>query len=194
MLQLCHDYTLADVDRLTRVAVFSVGRLASDARDRYDAAWYAITEHLYTVEAPPGPGDLIWVGRTAIYDEIRDYRHHHGFFKSDYHNGPGSSPAFWRYWWPVTWAVPSRENVIVERMALWQILDVMHPVRREAIIALATFDTYDRAAMALGISYRAFVIRLNHARADFRALWHEGEAPSRMWGSDQRKLRYANDT
>lgn len=193
MLQLRHDYTLADMDRLTRVAVSSVGRLASDARDRYDTAWCAIVEHLYSVEDPPVPRDLIWVGRTAIYDEIRDYRHHHGFFKSDWQCGPGSSPAFWRYWWPVTWAVPSRENVIVEQLALHQILAVMSPRRREAIFALATFDTYERAATALGISYRAFIIRLNHARADFRALWHEGEAPSRMWGSDQRKLRYADE-
>jgi len=55
--------------------------------------------------------------------------------------------------------------------------------------ALATFNTYQAAADALGVQYQAFARRIRMARRRFFALWHEGETPSGMWRYDRRQDR-----
>jgi len=187
-------YTMADLHRLACIAVKSLGPTGADWSDYYEIAWGAIAERLYVSDQQPSDRDLIFIGRSAIYDEIRSYRHHYGYFKGTAANGAASSPRFWQYWYQHCFAstVNSCEDRVVDEMALAEILSTMDPVRRDAIVALAVWDEYHPAAIALGITYRAFIIRLNKARADFRRLWHEGETPSKMWGSDQRVVRHAS--
>lgn len=182
---LRHDYSLADLHRLAATATRSAGPMGSDWLHRYGLAWSAIAEELYTVDDPPHHRTLVLVGRNAIFEDVRDHRHHHGYFRSDNTFGPGSSPAFWKYWWPSTFSVPSCEEKLVERHALIEIMLALSPVHREVLVALAVWDDPDLAATALGISQRAFVNRICHARANFRALWHEGERAGPMFNPRQ---------
>lgn len=181
-----YGYTMSELHRIACQAVRSCGPMGSDWQGRYEAAWHAIAEELYSAWEAPSERDLIMVGRTAVYADVRAHRRDRGYLSHNYDKGAYSSPQFWRYWWPMTWSVPSHEDKLIDRISLVQIIWTLTPLRREALIALAVWDRYDLAAMALGISEHAFVIRLNRARADFRKLWHQGETPSRMWGSDQR--------
>jgi hypothetical protein len=56
-------------------------------------------------------------------------------------------------------------------------------------MALAIHGTYDKAAASLGKTHRAFVSQLSRARKQFLQLWHEGEQPSRIWGTTVSELR-----
>lgn len=186
MVPLRFGLTLAELNTLARQAVTSTGPMGSDGTHRFELAWMGIAEFLYTVEEAPTRNQLLWAGRQAIYADVRSYRRNNGVLHGDMAKGLFSSRAFWRYWWHMFWSVPSHEDGLVEKVALHQVLAALQPSRRDALVALAVWGRYDYAAMSLDISYHAFVIRLNSARADFRRLWHQGEVPSRMWGSDQR--------
>jgi len=56
-----------------------------------------------------------------------------------------------------------------------------------ALAALATWEDYDLAAEAMGITRGTFGVHIARARREFLALWHEHEQPSRTWGTDRRR-------
>jgi len=47
-------------------------------------------------------------------------------------------------------------------------------------------EDYRLAAETLGKIRGSYVTQLSVARRAFRELWHEGETPSRHWGTDRR--------
>lgn len=182
-----HNYTMAELHRLTCIAVKSAGTRAADWRDRYEIAWGAIAEHLYTTWESPSERDLVNVGRAAVLDDLRAYLRHHGL------NQQGElREAFLKYWWDSCWVVPSCEDKLVDRLGLVQIMLTMSQSHRDALIALAVWGEHDMAAMALGITEQAFRNRLLRARTAFRSLWHEGETPSRTWHPSER-MRWRMD-
>lgn len=188
-----HGYTLGDLHDAARLAVHTVGIMGSDWHERYDTAYSAIAEHLYTATDAPSRRDLVRTGQLAIYAVVQDYRRHHGFYKAKTIGaaaGPGSSPAYARYWVGFTHATRSCEERVVERMALGQILATLTSRQVEALTALGALDDYRAAAAALGIGSTTFRSLIGRARKQFRALWHEGEQPSRPWGTDRRVGRY----
>jgi hypothetical protein len=75
---------------------------------------------------------------------------------------------------------------VIERVALWQIWAMLRPLHQMALLALAAHGDYARAAQATGHTYASFTGLISSARAEFLALWHEGEAPSRIWATDKR--------
>jgi hypothetical protein len=75
----------------------------------------------------------------------------------------------------------------VDRAALWQIWSQLEERHRVALLALATHEDYQAAADAMGVPYATYVTRVRRARHAFYALWHEGETPSRPWGTDRRQ-------
>lgn len=191
-MELRHGYTLRDLHNTARLAVHVAGRMASDWQDRYDTAWSAIAEHLYAAADPPARHDLVRCGQLAIYAAVTETRRHHGYYRHKTigaEAGVASSPAFLSFWWDQLRYVPSCEARIVERTTLGQILPSLTPAQWEAIAALAVHDDYRTAADALGSSYVTFRSNVARARTRFLALWHEGEQPSRPWGTDRRADR-----
>jgi hypothetical protein len=189
--ELRHGYTVADLDQLTRHAIHRAGPFGCDIRDRYEAAWGAIVEHLYRTDTWPSYPVLLRTGWLAIYILVRDDHHHWGYYDyaadSSYH-GPRSGPRFGMFWDQRN-TDGSYENGVVDRIALYQILPTLGASTYAALVALAIHGDYHAGAEALGISYSAFKQRIINARAEFKLLWHEGETPSTAWGIDRRAGR-----
>lgn len=183
---LRHGYNLADLDRLTRVALSRVRTDRADGQYRYAAAWSAIAEHLYSVDERPSWQDLAYTGQKAIGRLTRDEMRHHG--KST--TTPGEVwPAYVRYWDSVIHYAPSPEFKVVENTALWQIWPQLTPNDRRVLLALAAHENHSRAANACDMTYMAFRAAISLARRRFLRLWHEHETPSRPWGVDRRSGR-----
>lgn len=188
-MELRHGYTFAQLDRIAALATNTGRALVMPYQDRRDEAWSAIVEHLYAAETPPSSHELVEVGRSAIYALIRSERREQGFYKEHTDgtaHGPGSSPTFQQFWEPLNRPVRSPEGPIVERLALAQIMASLTERQREAIHALAACDRYDAAAELLGIKPQTFRATIGRGRRRFRELWHEGEIPSKPWGTDRR--------
>lgn len=174
-MEIRHGYSLADVDRMARLATH-IGPVAMDYSDRCDEAWAAIVEHLYSADGWPAEHDLVWIGRKAIYDMVTSDRRERGYYrlKTDgITNGAGSSPAFVAFWEALNRPSPAAERHVVDRFALWQILPTLRPHELDALVALAALDDYQAAAVALGVGPGTFKSQIARARKAFLALWHE---------------------
>lgn len=180
---VAHGYTMRDLHALAAAACRADRSLASDAHTRYDVAWSAIATALCEVAEPPARAELVRVGWQAIYNEVREMRHTFGHRDKDGTNEVASSQRFRQYW-----TVPPErpDEGIAERMAVPQILAVLRPTEREAVIALAVHDDYQRAALALGINYSTFTQRMTAARRRFRAHWYAPETAPPVKGTDRR--------
>lgn len=180
-----HGYNLADLNRLARWAIWRVVGSMLDVRTRYEVAWSAIAEALYIApdDQPPAPDDLVRAGQNAIAGHVREEMHHHG---RDRHNGGAPMPRFASYWEGMRLRVGGPEHVVVERTALWQIWPRLTDRQRQVLLALAAHEDYQAAAQALDANPGTFNVNVSHARKRFLELWHEGEEPSRVWGTDRR--------
>lgn len=179
-----YGWTLRTLDQLARAVVSNnfAWWPAGDRDDLYAAAWHGIVEHLYSAETEPHRNELMEAGRNALAQDVRDTMRHHGTRRDSTNTGQKHA----MYWEWAGRAVPSPENGIVERLALYQILDALTPRQRQAFHTLAATGDYAEAARLLDIEGQTFRSLLGRARGAFRALWHEGEAPSRPWGCDRR--------
>lgn len=177
---VAHGFSLRDLDRMTHAAAIADRSRALDYADKMAIAWSAIAEALVAAAEPPDRQALVRVGWQAIYRTVRDDYRSHG------RNDDGEvMPRFAMFWFsPVTHDSP--ENWIVEAVAVGQVLDTLTPIYRDAMVALAVHDDYLRAARSLGIEYKAFVARIGVARKRLLTLWHEGEAPHRVYYADRR--------
>lgn len=180
---VAHGYTLRDLDRLAASACTYDRSMASDSATRYDTAWSAIAEALCAATERPEWHDLFTVGWRAIYTEVREMRHLFGQRDKDGTNEVASSQRFRQYW---TLPPDKPEDGIAERAAVPQILAVLRPTEREAVVALAVHDDYQRAAEALGINYSTLTQRLTAARRRFRAHWYAPETAPPVKGTDRR--------
>jgi DNA-directed RNA polymerase specialized sigma24 family protein len=180
-----HGYTLTDIHNISRYVVrYNRWYNAADIQDRFDAAWHAIVEHLLAADEKPTDRDLFHAGRTATDREMRQSQQAHGY---NYHQpGTGTRPNFERYWFTTAAPTPSPENRVVEREALGQIWPNLTPRQQEALTALAATGDYRLAAEALDITQGTLHVLLSKARKRFLACWHEGEEPSKPWGTDRR--------
>lgn len=181
---LRYDYTLEHLHHITRWAVRASLAKAMDYDDRFAAAWGGVVEHLYACTEPPSSLELIQAGERALARMILDEYRHYGYAGRDGYAGAGSGTNYQRFWW--TTPTPSPENRVVDRTALSQIWPRLSDGQREALAALAATEDYHAAAEALGITPGTFTQRISKARAAFLRLWHEGEEPSRVWGTDRR--------
>lgn len=193
---LWHGHTLTTIDDIARTAAYiAYGKYILDPTDRYHTAWSAIVELLATSPEPPTRGDLIYGGAHAVSRAGRDYRRSWGMGRNT-GSGEGDMPSYARYWELARRATPSPEAAIVDRMALHQIWPRLSLTHRQVLHALAIHDgDHVAAAGSLGKTVGAFRTHLKSARAAYRALWHEHETPSRMWGkSGQSGQRNAMQT
>lgn len=167
-------YTMADVDRLAKVAARRHGG-STDFADRYDAAWFGITAALYSEAETPTERELLFAAIGAVQQQVQQSdqaygRSHRGGYEI------GSAPAFRKFWNDRT-VEPSHEERIVERTALAQALSTLSGDQYEALAAAAACNTLPEAAAALGITYHQFIRRYYAARDIMRRLWLEGETP-----------------
>lgn len=185
---LWHGYTLTDIDRLARTAATrAYGGHILDPGDRYHAAWTAIAERLCTATEAPDSRALAIVGMNAINQAGRDHRHTWGL-GATWGGSQGDAPNFQRYW-DHGRVTPSPEDGIVDRLAVHQIWPHLALTHRQILCALAVHGTCAAAAASLGKTERAYACALHRARAEFYRLWHEHEAPSRMWGLTRKSGR-----
>ncbi|WP_147312434.1 hypothetical protein [Thermomonospora umbrina] len=174
---------MEEVDRLARTAVARARRDGWAGSDDYDGqfavAWDAVASAVYTAEEPPSGGRLVYLAQEAVGRDHDQYRRHHG--------ARDNARAFGAYWLGSAGPTPSPERSVVERAALAQIWPRLAPYQQRALTALATFGDYQRAADALGLAPKTFTTAISQARREFLRLWHEGETPSRPWGTDRRQ-------
>jgi hypothetical protein len=189
--EIRHGYTLTDIHSLTKLAVNTAkGWLAMDYTDLMEAAWFGIVEHLHAAEHWPPRHDLIRAGQQAVNALVKDEMHHAGFFKykTTTGYGPGSMPAFVKFWF--AHHAQSPESGVVERAALAQVWAALTARQREAFAALAAHGDYVLAAAALDIELSTYMGLINRARKAFFALWHEGETPpTRIWRAGRSVMR-----
>jgi hypothetical protein len=179
-----HGYGLDDIHDLARQVVRADRWYGADAQDRYDAAWHAIVEHLLTADEAPSRRDLFYAGTAGCDRAVRQTMQAHGY--NTHQTGTGNRPNFERYWFLESAPTPSPEGGIVDRHALWQIWPKLTVRQQEALTALAATGDYQQAAAHLGIAQGTFHALLKQARRRFLTWWHEGEEPSRTWGTDRR--------
>jgi len=157
--------------------------------ERFGVAFGAVAECLYSAEGPVSSADLARAAANALSRLERAELREHGYGYSpadrrhrDRMAGPWSARSALRYWQRPAPATP--EETAVDRAALWQVLGALAPAHARVLLTLAETGDRDRAAAALGITRHAFGNRLADARAAFLRLWHEHEAPSRLWRQD----------
>jgi hypothetical protein len=188
-IEVRYGYTLGEISRLAGAAVRrDVWHQSLPLAERLDIAWSTIAGHLYACDRKPAPGELIRAAWTALRAETEADWHTHGVNRSaSVYDGSQTMPGFARYW---NWSArntPGPEEKIVERIAFAQIWDALPEKHQILIAALAMNDDYGKAAAALGKARQTYVTQLAAARRAFRELWHEGETPSRHWGTDRRR-------
>jgi hypothetical protein len=186
--ELRHGYTLGQISELARITVWhDVWHQSLPLPERLDIAWSAIAEHLYASDTRPARDELTRAAWSALRAETEAEWHHHGVSRTTtVYDGDRTMPAFTRYWFAFSRNTAGPEEPIIERMALAQIWDALPERHRTLIAALAATDDYGQAAAALGRPRQSYVTMLSEARKAFRELWHEGETPSRHWGTDHR--------
>ena len=182
-LDVRYGWTLASLDKLAR-SVVAGNRAwwpAGDRDDLYTAAWHGIVERLCEADEPPLRGELMEAGRRALAEDVKANMRHHGARTDGTNNGL----KFAMYW---TWhgrTTPSPESSIVERLALEQIWPTLTDGQQQALLALAATGDYQQAGQLTG-SHSSLKSQLMKGRRRFLAAWHEGEKPSRPWGTDRR--------
>jgi len=180
---LRHGYNLADLERFTRMAISRVrGVFALDPDERYEVAWSAIVERLYTApdEHPPTPWDLVFAGQDTLSRHVEVDMREHGLDKT---NG-GVRRRYAAYWLgPRTFRM---EPKVVDGIALWQIWPTLTDKQRQALLALAATGDHVKAAALAGMTMANFRSQLSFARQRFLSWWHEGETPSRVWRPGRR--------
>jgi DNA-directed RNA polymerase specialized sigma24 family protein len=156
---VAHGYTYGQVDQLARYAVrrFRAGRIAGFEE--------------YAVE-PPSESDLLRAAGKGIYAFNAEYEQANGWdHKTNQVRG-----RFVKFWTNPHPGLP--EAVVIDRLAVKQILPTLTPAQRDALLLLALFDGDGRrAAEALGVNYSAFKMRIKTARDRFHSYWFEGETP-----------------
>lgn len=184
-----HGYSLDDLDKAARTAVKTAWARAADYRERYEAAWLGVVERLMEADSEPTWGELIFAGQKEVNAHVAAYRHDHGLPTDGVSDPDSFRVSFQRFWWLSMRAQPSHAHGVEERAALHQIMATLAEVERSTLLALAITGDYAQAAALLDMQYQTFHTSLSRARRKFFALWHEGEAPSCMWGRDRRKWR-----
>lgn len=192
---LWHGYSLADIDRLARIAAHGArgGRIL-DPVDAYQTAWSHIAEALCTAEQAPTAKELLAVGYTAVNLAGQDHRHTWGMNRT-WGSAEGDMRAFMRYWELGRRCTGSPEDAVVDRTALQQIWPRLSLTHQQVLYAQAIHDGDAYAAAAsLGKNVGTFRSHLKSARACYRGLWHEHETPSRLWGKSGGGRRTAMQT
>ncbi|MFF7411584.1 sigma-70 RNA polymerase sigma factor region 4 domain-containing protein [Streptomyces lydicus] len=181
---VAHGYTMRDLDRAARAACTADRSLSSNVSLRYDLAWSAIAEHLVTADQPPAWNELVRVGWQAIYQDVKAVRRLYGVDSTGRSGEVASAPRFVAYWTHMP--TDTAGEGLIERIAVHQVLATLPEHQRQAVVALATQDDYQKAADSLGLKYKTLTARIRHGRRAFRTLWFSPETAPPTKGTDRR--------
>lgn len=166
------------------------GSSGMDISDRFEAAWGAVVECLYSApdSEPVTALDLYRAGMRGLgrlrYDDLKERGFAHQGPNRDVMAGPFSAPSVWRYWHQPP--PPTPEDLATDRVALIQIMGTLTPQQARTLITLARHGgDHEAAATALGVTGHLFAQRLTRARLAFLAAWHEHEAVPRRWRKEE---------
>jgi hypothetical protein len=175
-------YSLHELNQIARrAAVYCRWGDRFPLPERFEIAWTGVVDYLAGCASAPDSFEVYKAGMRAISRASDRELREHGVTRSD--DGLAAMPRFEAYWMPAT--APPPDNKVIERVALWQIWDMLRPLHQMALLALAAHGDYARAAQATGHTYTSFSGLISGARTEFLALWHEGESPSRIWATDR---------
>jgi hypothetical protein len=149
--------------------------------ERFEIAWAGIIDYLTDCDSPPEPFEVYKAAQRAIGHASEKELAEHGMRHGP--DGIHATPRFEVYWTPKP--APAADATVVDRIALWQIWATLRPLHKMAFLALAAHNDYTKAAQAVGYPYSTFTALICQARAEFLALWHEGQAPSHIWATDR---------
>jgi nucleotide-binding universal stress UspA family protein len=177
-------YTFADLRRIAdRATAYCRWGDRFPFAERFDIAWAGVIDYLTTCgDTPPEPFDVYKAAQRAIGRASEEDLREHGL-----RHGPAGlyvTPHFDIYWKPRP--APPADATVVDRLAVWQIWATLRPLHKMALLALAAHNDYATAAQSVGYPYSTFTSLICEARAEFFALWHEAETPSRLWAADRR--------
>jgi hypothetical protein len=180
---LWHGYSLADIDRLARIAAtHAFGGRILDPGDRYHAAWTAIVERLCTSDEQVDGRTLAIVGMHAVSAAAQTHRHTWGMGQAGGSDGGVGGRRRFQSYWDMRQVTPSPEDSVVDRIALRQIWPRLSRTDQRALYAhVIHHGDHHEAAASLGWTFETYRTYLKKARAAYRALWHEHETPSRTW-------------
>jgi hypothetical protein len=180
-------YTIDDLDRLSKIHVhLDTWHHGWNSFERYDLAFSAMAEYLYSCDEIPSQNDLLHAAQRAVNDYVHGDQRSRGISKSD---GRSDMRGFYKYWGYQFSGFPSPEGAVIERMALRQIFPLLAPRFRRVLLTLAATSNHEQAAASLGITPNTYKNQLCSARREFLKLWHEGESPSGLWSSDHYSQR-----
>jgi hypothetical protein len=175
-------YTLAELRRIAdRATAYCRWGARFPVGERFDIAWAGIIDYLTACESPPEPVEVYRAAQRAIGRASERELGEHGLRHGP--DGLYATPRFEIYWTPKP--APPADTTVVERIAMWQIWATLRPLHKMAFLALAAHNDYTKAAEAVGYPYSTFAYLISQARAEFLALWHEGQQPSRPWATDR---------
>jgi hypothetical protein len=172
-----YGYTITQIQELAqRAARLSRSRILP-FQDRYELACSGMMEYLTACITPPCVDEVFFAGRKAIDRESTLYFRGHGIDSQKY-----TGANFYRYW--TRPKDTPLDEMVIERIAVRQILSALTPEQREVILALAEHGTEQAGAGHLGITPQAFNGRLARARRILYRQWVEPETPRKKWGRD----------
>lgn len=186
-MEVLWGYTIDRLDHLAKLVVTINASWwgAGDRRDQYETAWMGLVEHLCAATDQPTDQDLLTAGRNALARETNDQQRHRGYRRETGHNS-GDGRRFAAYWEWHARPTPSPEAVVVDRIALYQVWEMLTPSQREVFTSLAVTDDHRAAAALTGRSYAAYVQLLCTGRRRWNQWWYEGETPPRHRHWDRR--------
>jgi len=171
--EVLHGWTRGDILDIARYAVrrFRAGRIASF--DEYlDIAVAAIEDKLLDAAEKPTQTDLLRAAGRGIYAFGYEYEQANGWD----HKAGRARAGYLKFWTNPHPGMP--EEIVVDKMAVRQILPTLTQAMRDALLVLALYDgDGKRAAAVLGISYSTFRMRIKAARDRFQLYWFEGQTP-----------------
>lgn len=174
---LAHGRTVAGALALADYAARTHFSAYLTAAQRRGVARDAVTAALLEAARPPADAELVRAAQNAISAAADADRQYRGIDRDG-----ATRPQAARYW---TQPELPFEDTVVETVAVRQAMAALSPSARRDLLALAEHGDRDAAARALGADPATYKRRLGPARAEFRALWHEGEQPSRHWARDR---------
>jgi hypothetical protein len=105
--------------------------------ERFEIAWAGVIDYLAGCDSSPDSFEVYKAGMRAIGRASDRELREHGLARSD--GGLVAMPRFDIYWLPKT--APAADTLVIERVALWQIWEMLHPLHKMALHALTSLGT-----------------------------------------------------
>jgi DNA-directed RNA polymerase specialized sigma24 family protein len=183
---VAHGYTMAEINRIARLAV-TKHRFSQSLNwdDRLASAWHGVVVELCSRRDPPTFTELLHCG----IDQIRIDQDRRAQFLGRPDADGQSSPNFIRYWGerpsllrPMSTKRTTFDDGFSERLcenlSLKSVLSVLSGTQYEALVTLAAFDNdYRAAADSLGLTLTALRSRVDKGRAAVKQAWFDEETP-----------------